>query len=80
MKRTIFFISDGTGITAETLGRSLLSQFDMIAFECETIPYVNTKTKAKKMLARINQAYKNSGERPIIFATLINDEISQLLQ
>ncbi len=80
MTRTVFFISDGTGITAETLGRSLLSQFDMISFEYQTIPYVNTKAKAKQTIARIEQAYQNDGERPIIFATLINDDISQLFQ
>lgn len=80
LTRTIFFISDGTGITAETLGRSLLSQFDMISFEYQTIPYVNTKAKAKQTIAHIDQAYKNDGERPIIFATLINNNISELLQ
>ena len=80
MTRTVFFISDGTGITAETLGRSLLSQFDMISFEYQTIPYVNTKTKLKQTMACIEEAYKNTGERPIIFATLINNKISQLLQ
>jgi regulator of PEP synthase PpsR (kinase-PPPase family) len=80
LTRTVFFISDGTGITAETLGRSLLSQFDMISFEYQTIPYVNTKVKVKQTIARIEQAYKNDGERPIIFATLINNNISELLQ
>jgi regulator of PEP synthase PpsR (kinase-PPPase family) len=80
LTRTIFFISDGTGITAETLGRSLLSQFEMISFEYQTIPYVNTKTKVKQTIALIEQAYKNDGVRPIIFATLIDNDISQLLQ
>lgn len=80
MTRTIFFVSDGTGITAETLGRSLLSQFDMISFEYQTIPYVNTKNKVKQTIARIESAYKNDGERPIIFATLINHDISRLFQ
>jgi regulator of PEP synthase PpsR (kinase-PPPase family) len=80
LTRTIFFISDGTGITAETLGRSLLSQFDMISFDYQTIPYVNTKAKVKQTMARIEQAYKNDGERPIIFATLINNNISELLR
>lgn len=79
MARTVFFISDGTGITAETLGRSLLSQFEMISFECTTIPYVNTVQKAEQVLKRINQAFKKTGERPVIFATLINQEINKLL-
>jgi regulator of PEP synthase PpsR (kinase-PPPase family) len=80
LKRTVFFISDGTGITAETLGRSLLSQFDMISFEYQTIPYVNTKIKMKQTISRIEQAHQNTGEKPIIFATLINNDINQLLQ
>lgn len=79
MTRTVFFISDGTGITAEALGRSLLSQFEMISFAYTTIPYVNNIQKAEQTLKRIKQALKKDGERPIIFATLINPEISRLL-
>jgi regulator of PEP synthase PpsR (kinase-PPPase family) len=51
-----FFISDSTGITAETLGRSLLTQFQELEFDQTTIPYVNTVEKAKAVLERINQA------------------------
>lgn len=78
MTRTVFFISDGTGITAETLGRSLLSQFDMISFNYTTIPYVNNPVKAEQTLKRIKQAEKKDGERPIIFATIIDPEINRL--
>ena len=55
MKRTAFFISDGTGITAETLGNSLLSQFEAIRFEKITLPYVDTIDKAKAVVERINR-------------------------
>lgn len=79
MARTVFFISDGTGITAETLGRSLLSQFETISFNCMTIPYVNNKGKAKQALSHIKQAFTKDGQRPIIFATIINPEVSQIL-
>ena len=71
MKRTIFFISDGTGITAETLGHSLLTQFEQIQFEKQTVPYVDTPEKAKIVIEKINQTTANDGVRPIIFATLI---------
>lgn len=77
--RTVFFISDGTGITAETLGHSLLSQFESIHFDYVTIPYVNDLNKAEQVLGRIKQAYAKDGSRPIIFATLINTEISHFL-
>ncbi len=79
MTRTVFFISDGTGITAEALGRSLLSQFEMIPFDYITIPYVNNQHKAEEALARIKQAYTKDGERPLIFTTLVDPEISHLL-
>lgn len=78
MTRTVFFISDGTGITAETLGRSLLSQFELVAFDYVTIPYVNTEEKAKDALEKIEEANKLHKRRPIVFATLVNEEISQL--
>ncbi|NCC29671.1 MAG: phosphoenolpyruvate synthase regulatory protein, partial [Gammaproteobacteria bacterium] len=42
MNRTVFFVSESTGITAETLGHSLLSQFDTIDFEQVYMPYINT--------------------------------------
>lgn len=79
MTRTVFFISDGTGITAETLGRSLLTQFEMISFDCVTIPYVNNQDKVTQTLARITEAYAKDGERPIIFTTLVNPDISHSL-
>ena len=41
MTRTAYFISDGTGITAEALGQSLLAQFDTIGFTKLTRPYVD---------------------------------------
>ncbi|MEQ9510082.1 MAG: kinase/pyrophosphorylase, partial [Alloalcanivorax xenomutans] len=42
MKRSAFYVSDGTGITAETLGHSLLSQFGSVEFSQTTIPYVQS--------------------------------------
>ena len=54
--RTIFFVSDGTGITAEMLGHSLLSQFEDIKFNQETIPFVDSAEKAQVALERIAQA------------------------
>lgn len=77
--RTAFFISDGTGITAETLGNSLLSQFEDIVFKKVTLPYINTPEKAQATVERINTAAENDGERPIIFDTIVNREISEIL-
>ncbi|TVP89085.1 MAG: kinase/pyrophosphorylase [Pseudomonadaceae bacterium] len=75
MNRTAFFISDGTGITAETLGQSLLSQFENIRFTKLLRPYVDTVEKARDMVQQINAAAEQDGQRPIIFDTVVNAEI-----
>lgn len=75
MKRYVFMISDGTGITAENLGSSLITQFENIEFEKQTIPYIDTVEKAHKVVAQINECYNETGIKPLIFMTLINKEI-----
>jgi [pyruvate, water dikinase]-phosphate phosphotransferase / [pyruvate, water dikinase] kinase len=79
MKRTAFFISDGTGITAETLGQSLLAQFENIQFIKLLRPYVDTVEKARDMVQQINAAAEKDAARPIIFDTVVNNEIRQEL-
>lgn len=79
MKRTAFFISDGTGITAETLGQSLLAQFENISFTKLTRPYIDTPEKARTMVQQINAAAEKDGARPVIFDTLVNQEIRDIL-
>lgn len=79
MKRTAFFISDGTGITAETLGQSLLAQFENIQFQKLTRPYIDTLEKARNMVQQIDQATERDGVRPIIFDTIVNQEIRDIL-
>ena len=74
-KRTIFFISDGTAISAETLGQSLLTQFNQIQFNQVTVPFVDTLEKARFAVMQINNAEQQSGMRPIVFSTLISDDI-----
>ncbi len=75
MKRTAFFISDGTGITAETLGNSLLAQFDGIQFVRITLPYIDTLEKAQAVVLTINEAIITDQARPIILDTIVNEEI-----
>ena len=79
MKRTAFFISDGTGITAETLGQSLLAQFETISFTKLTRPYIDSIEKARAMVQQINAAAEKDGGRPIIFDTVVNQEIRDIL-
>ena len=45
-KRTVFYLSDRTGITAETLGHSLLTQFDGIEWETVNVPFLDEVDEA----------------------------------
>jgi hypothetical protein len=71
--RTVFYISDRTAITAETLGHSLLAQFDGMDITQMTFPFIDTEEKVKDVLKNINQISKN-GARPIVFSTLIKSD------
>ncbi|KTD20098.1 Putative phosphotransferase [Legionella lansingensis] len=75
MKRYVFMLSDGTGITAENLGNSLITQFENIQFEKLTIPYVDSIAKAQAAVERINNCYEETKIKPLVFMTLINPEI-----
>lgn len=79
-QRTVFFISDQTGITAETLGRSLLTQFESVKFRHVTVPFIATLDKAREAVAQINLVAKVEGMRPIVFSTLVHDELRELLR
>ena len=79
MKRSAFFISDGTGITAETLGQSLLAQFENITFNKFTRPYIDSVEKARAMVQQINKAADKDEVRPIIFDTIVNQDIREIL-
>ncbi len=78
-KRTAFFISDRTGITAEMLGHSLLTQFGKVAFNEVTLPYVDTTEKAQATVAQINRQAATDGVRPLLFSTLVNPQLSAIV-
>ncbi|MCC6608898.1 MAG: kinase/pyrophosphorylase [Burkholderiales bacterium] len=79
-QRVIFFISDGTGITAEMLGHSLLTQFEDIQFSQVVIPFVDSVEKAQECVARITAAKAASEARPVVFTTLVNDAVRSILR
>lgn len=79
MRRTAFFLSDGTGITAETLGNSLLTQFEGITIERVTIPYVDSPEKATSAVARINEATSRDGAPAIVFDTIVKQDIRDII-
>jgi hypothetical protein len=78
--RTVFFISDGTGITAETVGHSLLSQFEGIAYRQERIPFIDTLEKARECRRRIEVAGSRDGVRPVVVTTLVDPVISAFIR
>ena len=80
MKRRVFILSDGTGITAESLANSLLTQFESIEFERKNIPYLDTLEKATALAADINIYQKETGLKPLVFMTLVNPDINQCIR
>lgn len=78
-KRTAYFISDRTGITAEMLGHSLLTQFDDARFHEETMPFVDSVDKAHDAVRQINERAASDGVRPIVISTLVNTEIAGIV-
>jgi len=77
--RTVFFVSDGTGITAETFGHSVLTQFDL-RFRQIRLPFIDTEEKAYEAVRRIDDALKIEGKRPIVFSTLVKSELSAIVR
>jgi regulator of PEP synthase PpsR (kinase-PPPase family) len=69
MQRHVFFLSDGTGITAETLGNSLLTQFEGLEFRKVTLPFIATPEKARATVEYINHVGESDGARPLVFST-----------
>jgi len=76
--RTVFVISDGTGITAETFGTALMAQFD-ITPRIVRIPFVDTVDKAHQAVRQINHNAEVEGKNPIVFSTLVNQDVLTIL-
>lgn len=76
--RTVFIVSDGTGVTAETFSHSILSQFEM-KFRMVRIPFIDSPLKAYETVQRINDVFASEGVRPIVFSTLVDPETNQLV-
>lgn len=77
--RTAFFVSDRTGITAEMLGHSLLTQFDGIRVKEITVPFIDSTEKARGFVRQVNAAGAADGNKPIVISTLVNTEIAGIV-
>lgn len=80
MQRTVFFISDGTAITTETMGHSLLTQFPHVLFRQVRIPFVTDVAKANEAVGKINAALAEDGLSPIVFSSIVDSEIRRVLR
>ncbi len=74
-RRTVFFISDRTGITVEMLGNSLLTQFDSVEFKRVTLPFIDNLDKVRNTLGMIDGASRESGKRPLVFTSLMANDL-----
>jgi len=79
-RRTVFYLSDRTGITAEVLGKTLLTQFPGVEFRKRLIPFIDTPEKAEAALQEIADTARHEEQRPIIISTLINDDLRHMVE
>jgi len=78
-KRTVFFLSDRTGITVDVFGNSLLSQFDNIDFHRVYVPYIDSEEKLDEAIRRIEQAADEEHHPPLVFSTLVEGRLREHL-
>lgn len=77
--RPVFYISDGTGITAETIGHSLLTQFNDTQFVSDRMSFVDTEERARQAVAKIQAAAETHGVRPIVINSCMDGNIGEVL-
>jgi regulator of PEP synthase PpsR (kinase-PPPase family) len=79
-RRTVFFVSDQTGVTAETMGHSLLTQFEGLEFRQVTLPFISSADKAEEAARKINATGAADGLRPVVFSTLVQEELRSIVK
>jgi hypothetical protein len=77
--RTVFFVSDSTGITAQTLGRSVMTQFEGLDYRHVNLPFVDNLDDARATAGLIDRVGDEDGARPIVFATLTDPKLLEVL-
>lgn len=79
-KRTLFIVSDRTGITAETLAHTLLTQFDLPVDENRVFPFCDSREKLDSVIAEVRQATATDTYPPLVFSSLVDDDQRALLR
>ncbi len=78
--RSVFYISDQTGITTEKLGTALLGKFPEIPFNRESFPFADTPAKMSQALLKVKNRYMQDGKKPIIVSSVLNPVLRQMLK
>jgi regulator of PEP synthase PpsR (kinase-PPPase family) len=78
--RTVFFLSDRTGITAEVLGNSLLTQFEDFTFHRVTIPFVDSLETVAAAIRQVNETAEREGRRPIVISSVVDEVMSEIIR
>jgi regulator of PEP synthase PpsR (kinase-PPPase family) len=79
-ERTIFFLSDQTGVTAETLGHSLITQFDSQGYRQVTLPFIDSEDKAREAVRKIDESGATDTSRSIVFSTLVQPDLRKIVK
>lgn len=77
--RDVFYISDGTAITAETFGHAVLGQFSL-NLQQTTLPFVESTERAQQVKNLINQSNEKYGIQPLVFYSMVIPEIKQIIE
>ena len=77
--RPVFYVSDSTGITAETIGHSLLTQFADTLFSTDRIPFVDSEERAREAADRIRAKGEEVGVRPVVVSSCVDPELTRLI-
>lgn len=77
--RTVFYVSDGTGITAEAFGNAILAQFE-VPLRRVRLPFLDTVDKAHQAVRQINHTAEVDGKRPLVFTTVVHADVLAVLK
>lgn len=78
--RNVFFVSDETGLTAESYGKCLLAQFPNVEFETVTLSFIDSPEKVEQVRDQINAVSAESEFQPLVISTLVQDESQYILE
>jgi len=74
----VFFLSDSTGISAETMGNAVLIQFPDLRFDRRLIPFISSVEEARRVVAILDAAARGP-VTPLAFSTTAVEEVRQEL-